>query len=165
MEGSDDPNAGGSTELAILRRDGFASMGVNGAEGSLTTRPLSFSGKYLIVNIDNPKGELLVEILGEDGQPIAPFTMANCRPILADATRLEMKWEGTTDLSSLSGKTVRLRFHLTDGDLYLLGQPGPVRHQLRLRSRLMLELHAPTRPRLHVVQVASQSHCDALLLD
>ena len=118
MEGSDDPNAGGSTGLAILRRDGFASMGADKAGGVLATRPMSFSGKHLFVNVDNPKGELLVEILGQNGQPIPPFTMGNCKPIQANATRLEVNWDGAADLSSLSGKTVRFRFELKDGDLF-----------------------------------------------
>ncbi|HSI65576.1 MAG TPA: hypothetical protein VLE43_20785 [Candidatus Saccharimonadia bacterium] len=41
-----------STGLAVLRRDGFASMDApaNGDEGELTTRPLKFQGKHLFAN-------------------------------------------------------------------------------------------------------------------
>src|SRR5262249_33817123 len=36
--------AGGSTGLAVLRRDGFASMDAGASPGLLTTRPVSFKG-------------------------------------------------------------------------------------------------------------------------
>jgi len=49
-------DARGSTGLGILRRDGFASMQVKASkpEGSLTTRPVVFTGKYLFVNLAAP---------------------------------------------------------------------------------------------------------------
>ncbi|HSW47189.1 MAG TPA: hypothetical protein VLM89_16620, partial [Phycisphaerae bacterium] len=40
------------TGLAVLRRDGFASMDAGETPGTLTTRPLTFNGKYLFVNAD-----------------------------------------------------------------------------------------------------------------
>jgi hypothetical protein len=52
-----------STGLATLRRDGFASMDAGESTGTLTTRPVRFKGKHLFVNVDDPKGELRVEIL------------------------------------------------------------------------------------------------------
>ena len=52
-----------TTGLAILRRDGFASMDASPSPKTLTTRPVSFSGKYLFVNVDCPSGELKVEVL------------------------------------------------------------------------------------------------------
>ena len=57
--------AGGSTGLATLRRDGFASLDAGDEEGTITTRPVMFTGKHLFVNVDAPRGELRVEILDE----------------------------------------------------------------------------------------------------
>src|SRR2546426_11227408 len=54
-----------ATGLATLRRDGFASMDAGETGGTLTTRPVRFSGKHLFVNVDNAKGELRVEILDQ----------------------------------------------------------------------------------------------------
>ena len=62
------------TALAVLRRDGFASMDAGDAEGALTTRPVSFRGKHLFVNVDTPAGELRAEVLDEKGEVMAPFT-------------------------------------------------------------------------------------------
>ena len=110
--------ANASTGLAILRRDGFASMDAGPDGGELTTRPIMFQGKYLFVNVDAPKGELRAEAVDLDGTPIKPFTLANCRPLSCDTTLHQIAWRDGDDLSSLSGKPVRLRFHLTNGQLF-----------------------------------------------
>jgi len=106
------------TSLALLRRDGFASMDAGEAHSTLTTRPVRFHGKYLFVNLDAVAGELRAEILDERGQEIAPFSLANCLPVRGDKTLLQVNWKGVEDLSALAGKTVTFRFHLRKGRLY-----------------------------------------------
>jgi hypothetical protein len=109
----------GTTGLAVLRRDGFASMGAPaGASGVLTTRPVEFSGKHLFVNVDAPRGELTAEVLDEHGNAVGPYSRANCRPVRGDTTRQAVRWDGAPDLSPLAGKPVRFRFHLRDGKFY-----------------------------------------------
>ena len=110
-------DAAGGAGLAVLRRDGFASMDAGDKGGTLTTRPVRFSGKRLFVNLDAPKGELRAEILDEAGKPITPFTPANCAPVSGDRTLAEASWRGA-DLASVAGKPVRFRFHLKRGRLY-----------------------------------------------
>ncbi len=107
-----------STGLATLRRDGFASMDAGRTEGVLVTRPVQFSGSHLFVNVDAPRGSLQVEVLDDKGVPIAPFTRQNCTALSIDSTRTQVKWSGGQDLSSLAGKAVSLRFHLTSGRLF-----------------------------------------------
>ena len=111
-------DAGGSTGLAVLRRDGFASMDAVDSEGTLTTRPVRFSGKYLFVNADAKAGELTAELLDADGQVIAPYARSRCTPLRADKTLQPVRWQGATDLSALAGEPVKLRFHLRKGRLY-----------------------------------------------
>ncbi|WP_437203582.1 hypothetical protein [Planctomicrobium sp. SH664] len=107
-----------STGLAILRRDGFASMQAQEQQGTLTTRPVTFTGNQLFVNVKAPQGELRVEILDEAGKPIAPFTRENCQPVSVDSTRTRISWNQASDLSQFSGRPVRLRFSLSNGELY-----------------------------------------------
>ncbi|MBM4085962.1 MAG: glycosyl hydrolase family 32, partial [Planctomycetes bacterium] len=107
-----------ATGLATLRRDGFASMDAGSAQGTLTTRPVRFSGKHLFVNVAAAAGELRVEALDERGELIGLFSRANCEPVRADATRVPVRWKGVSDLSALAGKPVKFRFHLTNGCLY-----------------------------------------------
>jgi len=111
--------AGCSTGLAILRRDGFASMDAEADKaGTLTTSPVQFRGRHLFVNANSHDGELRVEVLDQQGKVIAPFSKENCQRVEANSTRQVVTWDGAEDLSSLAGKPVRFRFHLKNGELY-----------------------------------------------
>ena len=116
--GSKNGDAGASTGLAMLRRDGFASMDAGPGGGTLTTRRVRFAGRYLFVNVDCPEGELKAEVLDETGNVIAPFTLDNCRAVSLDRTLTPITWKDADDLSAAAGKPVRFRFHLTRGSLY-----------------------------------------------
>jgi hypothetical protein len=107
-----------ATGLATLRRDGFASMDAAGSAGTLTTRPVRFTGRHLFVNVAAGGGELRAEALDESGREVEPFTAANCQPLRGDATRAAVRWTGAEDLAPLAGKPVRFRFLLTAGRLY-----------------------------------------------
>ena len=114
-------DAGVSTGLATLRRDGFVSMRAGNKEGFLTTEKLSFDGKYFFVNADvKAKGaQLKVELLDADGNPIPGFTKRDCVVMRgADKTKQLITWKGKQDLTELKGRTIRAKFYLTRGDLY-----------------------------------------------
>lgn len=118
-----------STGLAVLRRDGFASMdwsisatrpvrllpGWN--EGMLTTRPVRFSGSHLFVNADLRGGELRAEVLDRSGLVIGSFSRGTCNPLRASGTRQPVTWRGIS-LAAIAGEPVRFRFTLTAGSLY-----------------------------------------------
>jgi len=106
------------TGLAIMRRDGFASMNAGEESGTLTTRPVRFKGKYLFVNVDNPNGQLRVEVLTKDKRPIQGLSTENCNPISRDSTIQQVIWNSGKDLSSVAGKPVRFKFRLKNGRLY-----------------------------------------------
>ncbi|MGI8992257.1 MAG: glycosyl hydrolase family 32 [Bryobacteraceae bacterium] len=112
------PYAGGSTGLAILRRDGFASMDSSEAGGALTTRPVIFNGRCLYVNANASGGELRVEALGPDGKSIGPFTRENCIAMRAAATRHRITWKSPADLAGLRNRPVRFRFHSRNAQLF-----------------------------------------------
>ncbi|MDX9971380.1 MAG: hypothetical protein RBU21_00175 [FCB group bacterium] len=119
IPGSDSNGSGTcSTGIATLRRDGFASMEADDKEKRLTTRPIVFKGSRLFVNVDCPEGELRVEVLDEERNPIAPYTRDNSIPVRTDGTRVAVTWENAADLAAVAGKPVRLRFHLRKGGLY-----------------------------------------------
>ena len=114
-------DAGVSTGLATLRRDGFVSMHAGNKEGFLTTEKLSFDGKYFFVNADVKANgaQLKVELLDTDGNPIPGFTKRDCVVMRgADKTKQLITWKGKQDLTELKGRTIRAKFYLTRGDLY-----------------------------------------------
>ena len=55
-------------------------------------------------------------MLDKDGDVIEPFTIDSCKSVSCDKTLVAVTWK--EDLSTLSGKPVRFRFHLKDGSLY-----------------------------------------------
>jgi hypothetical protein len=110
-------DSGGSTGLAILRRDGFASMDAGPEGGIVTTKTVRFSGHHLFVNCAAAGGELRVEILDEHGQVIPEFSADRCVPWGGESTAHEVQWRGA-DFSRLVHRAVRLRFHLRKGALY-----------------------------------------------
>jgi hypothetical protein len=85
---------------------------------TLTTRPVTFKGNNLFVNVDCPDGELKVDVLDKNSQVIDAFALEDSEPISADKTLVQVNWEESKDLAALAGKPVRFRFHLTNGSLY-----------------------------------------------
>ena len=108
----------GATGLATLRRDGFYSMDAGATQSELTTRPVQFSGKYMFVNVNDPNGQLLVEVTDTNGNVIAPFSKANCIPLSVNKTLQQVTWTGAGDLTNLENQPVKFNFYLTSGSLY-----------------------------------------------
>ena len=105
---------GGSIGLATLRRDGFASLDAGAVAGTLTTRPVTFKGKQLFVNVNAPQGELRVQLLDSSGQ-----VLATSKPLAGDTTKQRVEWtHGQSDLAKWTGQPVRFRFQLSNGQLY-----------------------------------------------
>jgi hypothetical protein len=104
--------------LATLRRDGFASLAPEGERGSVTTRPLTFSGRRLYVNAAvEPGGSIRVSALARDGQPLDGLSATDCLPVVGDTTAIEVAWQGD-GLGGLSAESVRLQFDLDRAHLY-----------------------------------------------
>ena len=104
-----------STGIAVLRRDGFTSMS---GTGDLVTVPVTFSGKYLFVNVAAASGKLQVEVLDKNNKVISGFDKNSCKALTVDSTIAAVEWTGKNDLSELAGTPVRFRFILENGDLY-----------------------------------------------
>jgi hypothetical protein len=102
-----------------LRLDGFVSVKAPLSGGEVVTKPIVFSGKELAINFaSSAAGDVRVEIQDEGGKPIPGFSRDDCGPHFGDAVERVVTWKGGTDLSSLAGKAVRIRFVLRDADLF-----------------------------------------------
>jgi len=109
----------GARGRAVLRLDGFISADAAYTGGELTTKPLIFSGSKLQLNVDTSAGGVVkMEIQDKDGAPINVFTEAVADEINGNYIRIFARWQGSTDVSSLAGKPVRLRFVMRDAKLY-----------------------------------------------
>lgn len=105
-----------------LRLDGFVSIRGGWKGGELITRPLKFSGSKLELNFaTSAVGSILVEIQDAGGKPIPGYSLADCEEVFGDSTARNVQWKKQgTDVSSIAGQTVKLRFVLKDADLYSL---------------------------------------------
>jgi len=102
-----------------LRVDGFVSVSAPFAGGELITKPITFTGSKLSLNVStSAAGGVRVELQRPDGQPIPGFTLDQCPEVFGDELERIVTWTGDVDLGSLAGQPVRLRFVLRDADLY-----------------------------------------------
>ncbi|MFH1007210.1 MAG: hypothetical protein V1800_06885 [Candidatus Latescibacterota bacterium] len=111
-------NYGWNTNLlrrVTVRPMGFASVNGHPAGGELLTPMLTFSGKRLHLNYStSASGSLTVAICDPDGHPLEGFS--DMEPLFGDELDAPLSY----DLSSLRGKSVRLRVRLADADLFAL---------------------------------------------
>jgi len=108
-------------ERLALRLDGFASVRASYAGGEMLTRPLTFSGRRLVINCStSAAGSVRVEIQDLAGRAVAGRALAESIPIIGDEIDRAVAWKGGSDLGALSGRPVRLRFVLKDADLYAI---------------------------------------------
>jgi hypothetical protein len=102
-----------------LRLDGFASLHADYAPGELLTKPLTFTGNELHLNLaTGAAGSVAVEIQDAAGQPIPGFALADCHAITGDDTDRTLTWKSGANVSALAGKPIRLRWVLKDADVF-----------------------------------------------
>jgi len=102
-----------------IRIDGFVSLAAPLAGGEAVTRPLQFAGSKLIVSYaTSAAGSLRVEIQDAAGEPLAGYSLADCRELYGDTIEQTVSWNKGPDVGPLAGRPVRLRFVLCDADLY-----------------------------------------------
>lgn len=102
-----------------LRLDGFASVEAPYPGGSITTKLFSFEGNRLEINFQSSAyGSIEVEILDPDGNPRRDFARADSEEIRGDEISRTVSWKTGSDVSSLAGQPIRLRFWMRDANLF-----------------------------------------------
>jgi hypothetical protein len=104
-----------------LRLDGFASLTAPFAGGEMVTKPLRFEGRELVLNYETSgAGSVRVEIQDENGVPIPGYTLIDHRIMYGNEIEGVVNWQRGSNVASLAGRPVRLRFVLSDADVYAL---------------------------------------------
>lgn len=106
----------------VQRLDGFVAAEADYTGGTLVTRPLTFTGKRLRLNIDTGAvGYAQVGFLDENGQPIASFSVDECIYINGDFIDAPVEWRDRgADVSSLAGRVVQVVFRMRGAKLYAM---------------------------------------------
>ena len=104
----------------VLRRDGLVSVQADYTGGEFVTPPLTFEGERLVLNLDTSAvGQVLVEILDENSNPLPKFTLKDCDEIYTtNEINRTVTWNGESSLAGLIPRIIRLRFMMRDADLY-----------------------------------------------
>lgn len=102
-----------------LRIDGFVSAHAKRPQGEVVTKPLVFDGKRLSLNFGtSAAGTLKIELQDADGKPIPGFTEADADLLYGDSLDRTATWKGKGDVSTLAGKPIRMRFVMSETDVY-----------------------------------------------
>jgi len=110
---------GAAVRRYSLRVDGFVSLHAPLVGGELLTKPITFAGKQLVLNVStSAAGTVRVEIQSADGRPMPGFALADCHDVYGDDLERAVRWKGNPDLRALAGKPVRLRLEVKDADVY-----------------------------------------------
>ncbi len=103
----------------VLRTDGFISIRAGSEPGELLTKPVIFTGSKLVLNVSTSAGgSLRVELQDADGRPLPGYGLEDNVPVIGDAIAREVEWTNSPDLSAIAGRPVRIRFVMTECDLY-----------------------------------------------
>lgn len=114
-----------------FRLDGFMSLKAGLTGGEIITKPLVFQGSNLALNMaTSGMGIIKVEIQDVTGLPLQNYKLLECIDIFGDEIKRIVEWKNVgSDLTSLSGKVIRLKFFLRDCHLYSFKfQPQPLPH-------------------------------------
>lgn len=102
-----------------LRLDGFVSAHAKHDQGELVTKPFTFEGKELSLNFaTSAAGFTKVELQTADGKPIPGFTLDEADILYGDSLDRIASWKGKKDVSSLIGKPIRMKFVMSEADIY-----------------------------------------------
>ena len=105
--------------IATLRRDGFVSLNAGQQPGTVTTRPLSFCGKKLLVNAEvADSGYVKVSVLSSSNETVENYALGDCLPVTKDAVRAPVAWKSSTDIRLPAGEHIRMKFELKNAKLY-----------------------------------------------
>jgi hypothetical protein len=99
-----------------FRTDGFVSVRSRG-EGVLVTKPITFAGSKLSLNIASKSGTR-IQVQDQGGKPLPGFALDDCQPIAGDFIEHVVRWRSAADLSQHAGRPVRLRVVMNNADLY-----------------------------------------------
>ncbi len=99
------------------RLDGFVSLDAEEAVATATTLPLVFQGNRLILNIKASIGAR-VALTNRKGKELRGYGLEDCDLIKTDSTAHHVTWNGNGDVSSLSGKSIRLKFKMQNTKIY-----------------------------------------------
>ena len=102
-----------------FRIDGISCATADLEGGELITRPITMKGNRLELNYaTSAAGSVSVELQDKDGQPINGFELRTSKPLIGNEIKTTVFWGDNASTTALIGKTIKIRFALSDAELY-----------------------------------------------
>jgi len=109
--------------LHTLRTDGFARLRAGRQKGKVLTKTFIAEGEQLFLNFaTSALGTVRIEVLDADNKPVEGFSGRAAPKLFGDSVHHPIKWSKNRSWSELTGRAIRLRFTLSEADLYALQQ-------------------------------------------
>ncbi|MFC4871492.1 hypothetical protein [Negadavirga shengliensis] len=102
-----------------LRLDGFASLSAGYEGGEMLTKSFIFKGESLELNFStSAAGEVRIELTDVEGNALPGFSLEDAQPLIGNEISRKVYWNGSSDVSALAGRPIKMRILLKDADLY-----------------------------------------------
>ncbi len=120
--------------LASLKPDRFVALRADDAPAELLTVAFEPPSAEVFVNARTESGgEIRVELLDEEAQPLDGFSAEDCRPIAGDDTAHRVEWRGAGQAAAPVGRPTRMRLTARNASVYAVfvtdAGETPVYHQ------------------------------------
>lgn len=105
--------------LAILKPDRFIALCAGNKTAELVTYGLKLPSNKIFVNAATRfKGWIRLEVLEENGKPIAGFSEADCIPIVGDSIAHTVHWKDTDTKNKITDRQIRIRLRVQNADVF-----------------------------------------------
>lgn len=84
-------------------------------EPILTSKEFAFDSQNVATSA---AGSVRCEVQDPAGVPLPGYSLDDAEELIGDEIEREVSWRGVTDVRSLSGKALRLRFVMKDAELF-----------------------------------------------
>jgi hypothetical protein len=129
---------GGLKSCRLTQRlDGFVALQAGEQKGTVITRPFTFEGGKLTLNVDAGKGSVKVALLDLPGRQLSNYSISlsddqeantnvsgfrikDCDTITTDSVRHVVTWKDKSDIGNLAGQVVRLRIEMQNAKIFAM---------------------------------------------
>jgi hypothetical protein len=115
-----DKRTGRQIGVAFLKRDRYMSLSGGEWGGEMVTKPFTFKGDKLVLNIKTLDGGCAwIELRDKNNNTLQNYRFEDCDVIKStDSLEYTVTWNGSANVQQLEGKPIRLALRLKDGELF-----------------------------------------------
>jgi hypothetical protein len=114
------PAGSGCIGAYAMRKDGFTYFENLSGKGMLSTRCLYLNAGGISFNVQNPDGNIVVQLTDSTGKVFEGFSFDECVPFSGDTHEYIPRWVSANSMESLQGKVIRIEIKMQATRLYAI---------------------------------------------